>query len=247
MFNKKIIVLSLLALCLVTFVFGATASAQTKVIKKVINKTITPDINPVENAETPAKPSETTPVLSAPPPPPPVQDVNPTTKNKGLWGWEKNVDFDGMYLANIRGQNGLLGVVAAKGSLVFDDPFKFGSKIGLAEDAVEYNLGLGLALGQDTSNNQIFSIPFSAGAKLYLKEGSFATLDPYVGAGLNYNLFGTNSAIGGWGLQLYAGVLADLGWGPEKTGISFGYNAFRVTDQRLAEGVYIGITQPFKL
>ena len=245
--NKRLTrLMTILILIIVGFCFClAPAFAQSKVIKKNVTKVIIPEIQKEDSEESDP---EATPTLSPPPPPSQINEAETTTTKKGLLGWNKNADLTGLYLISSRNQQGLLGLIGGKLNMVFEDPLKLGAKMGLAEDAVEYNLGLGLLLGNDANNLGIVSIPLSFGGKLYLKESSLFGTDPYLGLGANYNLLGTGQAVGGaLGFQLYAGTLIDWGFEGGKTGISIGYNAFKVTDLRAAEGFFISISQPFKL
>jgi hypothetical protein len=223
------------------------AFAQTKVIRKNVTKVITPEIAPAEPPEeNPAE--EVVPDLPPPPPPPPdVYETESLKKDTGLFGWGLNTDIGGHYLLNRTGQEGLLGVIGVKGDLVLEDPLHLGSKIGLSEDAFEYKLGLGINVGNDINNEPIFSIPLYSEMVVYLKEGSLFGLDPFVGAGLNFNIMGTDGTMGGMGVQLFGGILADFGFESGKTGLSLGYSTNRVGDIRSAEGLTFSVTQPLIL
>jgi hypothetical protein len=72
-------------------------------------------------------------------------------------------------------------------------------------------------------------------------------MDPFLGLGLNYNLYGTDQRFGGMGKQLYAGVLVDFGSDIGKTAIGIGYSAIKVDAIRLAEGIAVSISQPLLL
>lgn len=244
--KKTLSWLIFIALLLGIFSLGLEqAQAQSKIIRKTVKKTIQPPIAPE-----PAPQKVSTQEINSevpPPPPPPTQDVVTPKTEKGLFGWGRNVDLGALYLINRSGQSGLLGVLAARGDLVFSDPLLLGEKIGLAEDAVEYKLGLGLAFGNDVNNNPINSIPLYADTLIYLKEGAFFGMDPYLGFGLNYNLYGTDQKSGDWGGQIYTGVLVDFGSDLGKTKIAVSYNSIKVSNIRLAEGISISITQPFVL
>lgn len=233
----------LVLFCLASFAFDQ-AGAQNKVVKKTIHKVITAPVAPVEAPKN--VPSKEVLAVPAPPPPPATYEIEYKEASKGLFGWGLNADLGALYLLNSRGQTGLLGVLGGRADIIFSDPLKLGAKIGLAEDALEYKAGLGLIYGNDTSNNSIKSLPLLADATLYLKEGSFFGLDPYVSAGLNLNLFGSGSQSGGLGWQFSGGVLVDFGLG-NKTAISLGFNSFRVSNLRLAEGLALTISQPLRL
>ena len=234
---KKLVGLTLIVLLGIT-VCASTASAQ-KVIRKTVRKIVRPSIAPTP-APTKVPTTETVPT----PPEPPTTKTTET--KKGLFGWGLNTDLSGLYLMT-RNQTGLMGAVGARGDIVFDDPLKLGSRIGLAEDALEYKVGLGLAFGADVNNAPINTIPLFADAVLYFKEGSLFGMDPYMGLGANLNLYGTGQTSGGLGSQIYGGLLADFGFEAGKTGFQIGYNAHRVGNTLLAEGISFSVMQPFIL
>lgn len=181
-----------------------------------------------------------------PPPPAPTAEIEPRKDDAGFFRQNLDAEISGAYLFN-RGQRGLLGILAGGANVIIADANHLGEKIGLAEDALEYKLGLGGLLGYDVNDQPLFSIPLSAGAALYLKEGSLWGFDPFIGAGLNLNLIGTDFRLGGIGFQLYGGILIDLGWLKRKTALLIGYNSYRVEGSRLAEGIFISLSQPLKL
>ena len=226
--------LSIILSLLLVLSFAAGSNAQSKVIKKTVKKVVTPQIAPV-----PAPTNNTTKEvdLSEPPPPPPpppdLDQIVPKT-HAGLLGWGQNADIKGKLLFG-----SLLASV--RGDIIFADPLLLGEKIGLAEDAVEYKVGLGFVLA-DTFK----SIPLYADAVVYLKEGSLFGLDPYVGTGLIFNLYGTGKVTGGLGGQIYLGILADLGF-DSRTGLSIGYGTYKVGNNISDSGIQISMVQPFKL
>jgi hypothetical protein len=171
-------------------------------------------------------------------------EVQPLSKSASLFGLGINADVALSYLFNRSGQS---GAFLGRGDITFDDPLKLGAKIGLAEDAIEYKLGLGALIGNDINGNSIKSIPLFADAVLYLREGSLFGQDPFLGAGLNYNLLGSGSQIGGLGGQYYGGCLVNLGLPFGKTAIIIGYNVNRVNTLRSAEGVTLSVMQPLTL
>ena len=222
-----------LSLLLVIGLAGSVQS-QSKVIKKTVKKMVTPKIAPVQPPTT--APSKEVAPTEPPPPPPPPPDLDQIVPkdDPGLLGWNTNADIKGKLLFG-----SLLGCV--RGDVIFADPLLLGEKIGLAEDAVEYKVGLGFVLA-DTFK----SIPLYTDAVIYLKEGSLFGLDPYVGTGLIYNLYGTGKVTGGLGGQIYLGILADLGF-ESLTGISVGYGTYKVGNNISDSGIQIAIVQPFKL
>ncbi|MFH1684559.1 MAG: hypothetical protein ABIA67_06730 [Candidatus Margulisiibacteriota bacterium] len=224
--------LSLLLVLALVFSFASNAEAQTKIIRKTVKKVVKPQISPVQ----PPKVETTKEIVPdvPPPPPPPTYDVTTIEKDKGLLGWGLNADIGGKLLF------GSL-MAGVRGDVIFADPLMLGEKIGLAEDAVEYKVGLGFAL-----TDTLKTVPLYADAIVYLKEGSLFGMDPYVGAGLNYNLYGTGKVSGGLGGQLSLGVLADFGLG-SRTEIALGYGTHKVGDNLSVSGLTISLSQPIRL
>jgi hypothetical protein len=177
------------------------------------------------------------------PPPAPTAEFKALEKERGLFGRDMNCNLFASYIF----QNSLNGIGTAGLKAVFADPNHYGEKLGLAEDALEYKVGLGVALGYDIDSRLTFSIPLITEAALYFKEGSLLGMDPFVAAGLNLNLLGTDFKFGGLGLQLYGGVMKDLGWFGGKSGIAIGYNRMLVEGSRLVQGYYIGVIHPIRL
>jgi len=235
---EKIISLTLTLVCL--FSLSVMVQAQSKIIKKNISKVIRPEIAPE-----PAPIKLSTPE-AVPMPEPPLPPIETQKQDKGLLGWNSRADVSGLYLLN-SGQKGLLGLIGAGANLIIDDPAKIGANLGLAEDALEYRVGTGLYLGQDKNDQSMFSIPLKADATLYLKEGSLFGLDPFIGTGINFNLLGTDTTIGGMGGEIFGGVLANLGWGTGPAEIIVSYGSKRVGSIRDAEGLGFSLAQPIKL
>lgn len=233
----KIMVSSLCAVSLVSF-SASVAQAQSKVVKKTVRKVVTPQISP---ATPPLENIPTSEVKEAPTAPsvPDNTEINPLKEDKGLFGWGINTDWGLGYLAGN-------SVLALQTNVVFSDPLKLGEKIGLAEDALEYKVGLGFGSGNDKDNKAFKSIFMGADAVLYLKEGSFFGQDPLLGAGLNYNLYGTGKTSGGLGFNAYAGMLFDFGLGSGKTAISLGYKNLKVAENFNAPGIFFAVSQPIK-
>jgi hypothetical protein len=225
---KKIYGCSLLAL--IIFFCAGSADAQSKVIRKVIKKVITPQISPVTPPRT--EPNQEV-VPDLPPPPTPEVFIPAPKEYKGLFGWGLNTDLAGKLLAG----SVLAGV---RGDLIFADPFKSGEKFGLAEDAIEYKVGLGYVM-----SDKLNSLPLFADTVVYLKEGTLFGMNPYFGVGLIYNLIGSGIS-GGLGGQIYLGVLANLGFESE-TGFALGYANYNVGDRLSDRGIFFSVAQPIKL
>ncbi|MFC1540420.1 hypothetical protein ACFL4J_00090 [Candidatus Margulisiibacteriota bacterium] len=230
---KKIIGL-LILLTLTISICVSAADAQTKVIKKTVKKVVTPEIAPVAPPKVEPSPEVVSEEVPPPPPPPIAYDVKPVEEDKGLLGWGWDADVGGKLLYGSI-------LLAGRGDLVYADPLLLGEKIGLAEDAVEYRVGLGGVI-----SDKLKSIPLFADAVVYLKEGSLMGTDPYIGTGLIYNLYGTGRVSGGLGGQIYLGILADLGF-DQRTGICVGYASYKVGENLSDSGIFITLAQPFKL
>lgn len=234
--KRTMALLSIITLIITLSAFLADgADAQTKVIKKTVKKVVTPEIAPAQPPKVEPTP-EAAPVEPPPPPPPPppTYQIETPEEDKGLFGWGLNTDIGGKLLFG----SILFG---ARGDLVFSDPLTIGEKIGLAEDAVEYRTGLGLAV-----SDKLKTIPLFADAVVYLKEGALFGMDPYLGAGLIFNLYGTGKVSGGLGGQIYLGILADLGL-ESRTGFSLGYASYKVGSDLSDSGVFLNVAQPIKL
>lgn len=221
----------IVCLLLVIIFFSVAANAQSKVIKKTVKKVVTPQITSVAPPKTTVTPEV---VQEVPTPPPPPQEVRKPETTKGLFGWGLNSDISAKLLYG----SILLG---ARGDIIFSDPWALGEKIGLAEDAVEYKLGLGVA-----GSDKLKTIPLFADINVYLKEGSLFGLDPYIGTGLIYNLYGTGHVSGGLGGQVYLGMLANLGF-ESRTGFTLGYATYKVGENLSDSGIYLSVCQPIKL
>jgi hypothetical protein len=228
---KKQIALLIVLVLAVTFCANV-AQAQSKVIKKTVKKVVTPSITPVEPPR--IEPTPEAVVEPPPPPPPPTFEVQLPEEEKGLFGWGWNADLGGKLLY------GSL-VLGVRGDILFDDPLRLGEKIGLAEDAVEYKVGLGAVI-----SDKFKSIPLYTDATVYLKEGSLFGLDPFFGAGLILNLYGTGPVSGGLGGQIYFGFLADFGL-ESKTQVALGYGNHKIGNNISDSGIQVSIAQPIKL
>ena len=237
---KKTCFILIIALALSVGLISQRTEAQSKVIKKTVKKVVTPQIAPVEAPKTVPSPE----AVSEPPAPPTEEELEVILpeESKGLFGWGINTDIGGSFLFNNNG-----GLFGARGNIIFSDPLKMGAAIGLAEDAFEYKLGLGAVAGKDGNNNLLRSLPLYADTTLYLKEGSLFGLDPFIGAGLNLNLYGSDQKSGGLGGEFYGGILADFGFEAGKTAFTLGYGSNKVEGGLYTEGVYLLVSQPFKL
>lgn len=222
---KKLLTVSLLFVLL--FSFLTAANAESKIIRKTIQKVVRPEITP---SEPPEIGSESTPPEA---PEAPKYEFEQAGTNKGI-------NFD-LGIGYLMGQS----VLAGRGDVILADPMKLGTGLGLAEDALEYKVGLGVASGNDNSGSSIKSIPLFADATLYLKEKSFFGFDPFVGAGLNYNLYGSGQQTGGIGTEIYAGILNDFGFAGGKTSFTIGLQNIKVNNLRSASGLLISVSQPF--
>ncbi len=176
---------------------------------------------------------------------PATNEYKVPTEDVGLFSLHQNAELSGFYMLNRSDELGLLGIMGGMVNFCFQDPWYLGNKLGLAEDAVEFKAGSGLVLGLDVDNRPYFSIPAQAEATVYLKEGSFFDMDPFVGAGINMNILGTDWQIGGIGIKFYCGVLREL-WG-NKLALSIGYGGYQINNARNIEGIYFQVSKPVRL
>lgn len=181
------------------------------------------------------------------PPKPATNEYKVFTQEAGHFSKDLDAELSGFYMPNRGRWLGLVGVAGGLINFCFADPWHLGAKLGLADDALEYKAGSGLILGLDLNNRPYFSIPGQAEATLYLKEGSFFDLDPFVGAGLNMNIIGTDLQFGGLGINVYCGVLREFGPSGNKVGLSIGYGSYQINNTGNIEGLYFRISQPVRL
>lgn len=132
-------------------------------------------------------------------------------------------------------------------NLRFDDPWYLGRQLGLAEDALEFRLGSGFVLASNPTNGQQLSIPCLAAARLYLKEGLFFGLDPFVGLGVNFNLEGFPAGLDRAGGTILGGFFYNVGQPENKVAISLGYNSYRINGDNYAVGWLFSVGQPVGL
>ncbi len=181
------------------------------------------------------------------PPPAPASEYPTSKAEAGLFGWQKDCELSAYYLLNHRDQYGLFGLLAGGLDLKFNDPWLLAGHFGLAEDALEYRLGLGTALGYGDRNLVLASVFCDPSATLYLKEGSLWDGDPFVGLGINVNLLGTDWAVGGSALKIYCGLDKDFGLFDGKTELLAGYGGYRTGNARYAEGFFFSAGVPVRL
>jgi hypothetical protein len=173
------------------------------------------------------------------PPPPPASEFPVLKDNPGLFRWRCPAELNANYL--------LFSTVGGSLDLKFDDPWQFGRRLGLAEDALEYSLGLGLTLGFDDGGRSFFSFPLECGARLYLPEGSLWGADPFCGLALDLNLLGTGGQTGGTGLKLYGGLRQDRGQPLGRLDLAFGVGSQRVGDARAINTFFLTLGRPIVL
>lgn len=177
----------------------------------------------------------------------PAAEYQKYERERGLFGRSLDARLNGLYLYNRTGQQGLFGLVGGGCNVVFHDPYKLGALLGLAEDALEYETGLGLVLGNGLNSQALWSLPLNLGATLFGREKSFFGQTPFAGAALALNLFGTNNRSGGIGFQFYGGVESDPTLPGGRTGLTVGYGSYRITDALFAEGIFFSLSQPIRL
>ena len=220
-------------ICLLLLFIGSTAWAASPLIFQ-------PQTTPLTPPETGEAAVQSAP--TAPAPEYPVYE-----REKGLFGRSLDARLSGLYLYNRTGQQGLFGLVGGACTFILRDPYQLGKYLGLAEDALEYEIGPGLVLGNGINSQAFFSLPLNLGATLYLKENSLWGGTPFISLKMAFNLFGTENKIGGLGFQLYGGTENDLGLFGEKTGLIVGWGSYRITDSLFAEGLILSVSQPVRL
>ncbi|OGC11003.1 hypothetical protein A3K48_00475 [candidate division WOR-1 bacterium RIFOXYA12_FULL_52_29] len=191
-----------------------------------------------------------TPPPPPPPPPPPAPiSVKPApAPMAGLFGWGLNTDVAGVYMMTGKGK--ISGGLMLRGDIVLDDPMALGSMIGMSANAVNYKLGLGGLYGVDINGNRIKAIPVFADVILNIPADAMGGIDSYVGAGLNYTVYGSGQTSGSYGAQVYYGMKSDLGLGLGKTAFEIGWGAIRAngaTPKLSSKGFTLSICQPVVL
>jgi hypothetical protein len=190
-----------------------------------------------------------------PPPPPPVAPVPPpapvavkAAPSAALFGWGMNTCWTGSYLMTGKGKiNGGLG---AKAEVVLDDMFGLGSMVGLQADSVKWKVGLGGLYGVDINGARIKAIPVNFDGLVMLPADWMGGMSTYVGAGLNYTVYGSGQTSGSYGAEVYVGMLTDLGLGLGKTGFELGWAAVRAngsTPALSAKGLTLSVSQMLML
>lgn len=215
--------------------------AKKKVVKKAVKKAA-PRLAPA-------------PVAPAPPPPPPVAPVPPpapvavkAAPSAALFGWGMNTAWTGTYLMTGKGKiNGCLG---GKAELVLDDMFGLGSMVGLQANSVKWKVGVGGLYGVDINGTRIKAIPVNFDGVVMLPADWMGGMSTYVGAGLNYTVYGSGQTSGSYGAEVYVGMLTDLGLGIGKTGWELGWEAIRAngsTPLLSAKGLTLSVSQMLTL
>jgi hypothetical protein len=173
------------------------------------------------------------------PPASPEAEFPSLKEPAGLFGWRRDAELSGHYY--------MLSTLAGTLDLKFNDQFFLGRRLGLAQDALEYSLGLGFMLGFDDGGRSFFSFPLDCDARLYLAEGSLWNADPFCGLGLNLNLIGTDGSLGGTGFQLYGGLRKNFGQTVGQLDLAFGFGSRRVGNVRTLNTFFLTIGHPFML
>ncbi len=150
----------------------------------------------------------------APPPPPPPRPVappprpvaRPAAAPEGLLGVGVN---SGYTLGYVAGNS----IIVLRGDLIFADPMGIGPMLGLTEDAVEWKLGLGGAMGKDINDVEKKAIPLFVDGIINIPADVMGGVESYVGGGLNYVVYGSEKKGGSYGGQIYYGIQGDIGLG----------------------------------
>jgi len=181
------------------------------------------------------------PMAPVPPPPPPVAGTMVAAAPAGLFGMGLNSCISAGY---IMGKSTMVG----RGDLILSDVLGIGSMLGMGENAVNWRVGLGGASGNDISDKSIKAIPVFFDGILNLPADMMGGIESYVGAGVNYTVYGTDRKTGTYGVQAFVGVQGDLGLGG-KSFAEVGYSAIRCGDpnKRSAKGVSVSVGQQIML
>lgn len=156
-------------------------------------------------AQAEAAPPPPTPV--APTPRPPVPVARPTAPTGGLFGMGINTGYSVGYLAG-------KSVIVGRGDIILADPMGVGPMLGLSEDAIAWKVGLGGALAsKDINDNEVKAIPLFVDGIVSIPADVMGGVESYVGAGVNYVLYGTGKETGSYGGQVYYGIKGDIGLG----------------------------------
>jgi len=182
------------------------------------------------------------PVAPAPPPPPPPPVVRraPKPAASGLFGMGLKTSADIGYLTGAGSTASILG----GGSIILDDPMAIGSMIGLADDAVNYKLGLGLTYGKDQGDSTFNAVLITFDTVLNLPEDMMGGVASYAGVQVNYPVYKSDvsGVIGG---LVYGGLKGDVGLGGDSY-VEVGYGAVRRTGQS-SKGIDIKFGQEILL
>jgi hypothetical protein len=202
-----------------------------KVVKKVVKKAAPKKAAPKPAPVAPAPPPP--PMAPVPPPPPPVV-TRPAPAPTGMFGMGLN---SSVAVGYIMGKSVMVG----RADLILDDPMELGAMLGLSARAVNYRIGLGGATGNDYNDKTMKAIPLFVDGILNLPTDMMGGIESYVGAGVNYTLYGTDQKVGTYGAQLFAGVKGDLGLGG-KSFAELNYMAIRCGDANKRSGKGIGVS-----
>ena len=144
------------------------------------------------------------------------------------------------------GKGKINGCLGGKAEVVLDDMFGLGSMVGLQANSVKWKVGLGGLYGVDINGTRIKAVPVNLDGVVMLPSEWIGGMPTYVGAGLNYTVYGSGQKTGSYGAEVYVGMLADLGMGMGKTGFELGWAAIRAngsTPQLSAKGLTLSVSQ----
>jgi hypothetical protein len=220
------------------------APAKKVVAKKVVKKVVKKAVKKAAPAPAPVAPAPPPPPVAPVPPPAPV--AVKAAPAGSLFGWGMNTAWTGTYLMTGKGKiNGGLG---AKAEVVLDDMFGLGSMVGLQANSVKWKVGLGGLYGVDINGTRIKAVPVNFDGVVSLPSEWIGGMPTYVGAGLNYTVYGSGATSGSYGAEVYVGMLTDLGMGLGKTGIELGWAAVRANGTKLsAKGLTLSVSQMLTL
>lgn len=176
-----------------------------------------------------------------PPTSPTTQEYPVLPAEHKLFGLGYKGELAGLCQLNSASGQSLINLWGAVLNVRFADPWSLGRQLGLAEDALEFRLGSGLVVANNSTSGQQLTLPLLAAARLYLKESSLWGLNPFVGLGVNLNFEGFPTNFGRAGALVQAGVVHG------RLEFSIGYNSYRASSDNYAEGFLFTVGQPFGL
>lgn len=140
------------------------------------------------------------------PPPAPVVRAAPAPVSAGMFGWGLNTGYTAGYIAGN-------SVTLLRADLILGDGLGIGSMLGVGQDAINWKIGLGGALGTSISGRSAKAIPLFIDGIINIPADLLGGVESYLGGGVNYALYGTGRTTGSYGGEIYYGIKGDIGLG----------------------------------